>query len=175
MTRTLPASDYRKRPVTVKVAGPLRKENCVEIARWCGGWTHIANTLVIPTLEGDMHASYGDWIIQGVAGEFYPCKPDIFAQTYEPVTANETTPSDAAIGQAFREFLSDADTRWEDACGAIEDRAREIEQSRGALPELPTPLGPWQSTSDSSGYYTYTVDQMLDYGEACRRMGNRDE
>ena len=37
------------------------------------------------TLEGTMHASPGDWIIRGVAGEFYPCKPDIFAATYEPV------------------------------------------------------------------------------------------
>jgi hypothetical protein len=41
--------------------------------------------LVIPTLEGDMTALKGDWIIRGVKGEFYPCKPDIFAATYEPV------------------------------------------------------------------------------------------
>lgn len=39
----------------------------------------------IPTLEGMMMASEGDWIIRGVKGEFYPCKPDIFAATYEPV------------------------------------------------------------------------------------------
>jgi hypothetical protein len=42
-------------------------------------------TLIIPTLEGPMVASKGDWIIKGVNGEFYPCKPDIFAKTYEPV------------------------------------------------------------------------------------------
>ena len=41
--------------------------------------------LTIPTDEGDMNASYGDWIIKGIAGEFYPCKPDIFEQTYEAV------------------------------------------------------------------------------------------
>lgn len=41
--------------------------------------------LIIRTLEGDMRASYGDWIIRGVKGEFYPCKPDIFEATYEPV------------------------------------------------------------------------------------------
>jgi hypothetical protein len=35
--------------------------------------------------HGDVHASPGDWIIRGVQGEFYPCKPDIFAATYEPV------------------------------------------------------------------------------------------
>jgi hypothetical protein len=38
----------------------------------------------IGTLEGVMEASPGDWIIRGVKGEFYPCKPDIFAATYEP-------------------------------------------------------------------------------------------
>jgi hypothetical protein len=38
----------------------------------------------IETLEGRMHASPGDWIITGVKGERYPCKPDIFAATYEP-------------------------------------------------------------------------------------------
>lgn len=37
----------------------------------------------IQTLEGRMHASPGDWIIKGVKGEFYPCKPDIFEATYE--------------------------------------------------------------------------------------------
>jgi hypothetical protein len=40
--------------------------------------------ITIQTLEGDMLCSPGDWIIQGVAGEFYPCKPDIFKATYEP-------------------------------------------------------------------------------------------
>lgn len=42
--------------------------------------------LFIPTLEGLMLASEGDWIIRGVNGELYPCKPDIFAATYEEVT-----------------------------------------------------------------------------------------
>ena len=41
--------------------------------------------LDIETLEGTMHASVGDWIITGVNGEQYPCKPDIFEKTYEPV------------------------------------------------------------------------------------------
>jgi hypothetical protein len=42
--------------------------------------------LLIATLEGVMQAKPGDWIIQGVQGEFYPCGPDIFEATYEPVT-----------------------------------------------------------------------------------------
>ncbi|MFM0761308.1 hypothetical protein [Streptococcus suis] len=41
--------------------------------------------LIINTLEGNMLASFGDYIIKGIAGEFYPCKPDIFIETYEPV------------------------------------------------------------------------------------------
>jgi hypothetical protein len=41
--------------------------------------------LTIKTLEGNMKASFGDYIIKGVNGEFYPCKPDVFAKTYEPV------------------------------------------------------------------------------------------
>ena len=42
-----------------------------------------SNTLEIETLEGVMTAQPGDWIIRGVKGEFYPCKPDIFAATYD--------------------------------------------------------------------------------------------
>lgn len=42
--------------------------------------------LYIHTLEGDMHVSIGDWIIKGVNGELYPCKPNIFAKTYEVIT-----------------------------------------------------------------------------------------
>ncbi|MDD4456318.1 MAG: hypothetical protein PHC98_01895 [Syntrophotalea acetylenica] len=42
-------------------------------------------SLIIPTLEGEHEARKGDWIIRGVASEFYPCKPDIFDATYEKV------------------------------------------------------------------------------------------
>ena len=43
----------------------------------------------IETLEGTMHANAGDWIITGVHGEQYPCKPDIFEKTYEKVSEND--------------------------------------------------------------------------------------
>lgn len=49
----------------------------------------IKRCVLIPTLEGTMKGNIGDWIIRGVAGESYPCKPDIFAATYEPA---EKTP-----------------------------------------------------------------------------------
>jgi hypothetical protein len=68
-------------------------EGCVSLAEWCGGRSHmmndadsgVGNHILIPTLEGDMRALPGDYIIKGVQGEFYPCKPDIFDQTYERV------------------------------------------------------------------------------------------
>lgn len=45
--------------------------------------------LSINTLEGTHWVSPGDWVIKGVKGEFYPCKPDIFEKTYEPVTGDD--------------------------------------------------------------------------------------
>ena len=47
-------------------------------------WAETA-PLLIETLEGTMKAQVGDWLIRGVKGELYPCKPDIFAETYEKV------------------------------------------------------------------------------------------
>lgn len=52
---------------------------CGESTTAEAGWIEIT----IPTLEGEHVAKHGDWIIKGVQGEFYPCKPDIFVQTYE--------------------------------------------------------------------------------------------
>ena len=49
------------------------------------GYPQIYEKLEIPTLEGLHSANIGDWIIKGVKGEFYPCKPDIFEATYEQV------------------------------------------------------------------------------------------
>jgi hypothetical protein len=54
-------------------------------------------SLVVTTLEGDHIASPGDWIIRGVKGEIYPCKPDIFAMTYDPVDEQDVEVTGAAI------------------------------------------------------------------------------
>lgn len=86
----------RKKPVVVEARQFTDRPSAFEIASWCGGavFTYGAKGMTgiqIPTLEGEMVASQGDWIIQGVQGEFYPCKPDIFAATYEP--ENPATPS----------------------------------------------------------------------------------
>ena len=76
---------YRKKPVTIE-ARQFCSVNGSDVAQWCGGHhDDVLHRLIIPTLEGDMIAQSGDWIIKGVQGEFYPCKPDIFEATYEPV------------------------------------------------------------------------------------------
>jgi len=54
----------------------------------------------IDTLEGTHRANRGDWIIRGIKGELYPCKPDIFAATYEP--ASTVAPSGLDFGDALR-------------------------------------------------------------------------
>lgn len=77
---------FRKKPVEVEAwqwqgQGPTDRPQWVNSAK-C--YLTYDRALVIPTLEGEMEASYGDWIIQGIKGEVYPCKPDIFAATYEP-------------------------------------------------------------------------------------------
>lgn len=92
---------YRKKPVVIEAAhwhGSATSADQViawAIERGVGpGMRYISSRIVgpcidIPTSEGTMSASPGDWIIKGVAGEFYPCKPEIFAATYEPVEETE--------------------------------------------------------------------------------------
>lgn len=80
---------YRKMPVVIE-AWQVTDEiaNSKSIGKWVGGESIIYHSkgFSIKTLEGDMQANVGDYIIKGVKGEFYPCKPDIFAATYEPVS-----------------------------------------------------------------------------------------
>ena len=52
-------------------------------------WSHKATCCTIKTLEGDMRGEYGDYIIRGIKGEIYPCKPDIFESTYEAAERSE--------------------------------------------------------------------------------------
>ena len=79
---------YRKKPVVIE-AVQWTGENHAEMCEFIDPevFEIIPRVgLVIHTLEGDHHASPGDYIIKGVNGEFYPCKPDIFAKTYESAT-----------------------------------------------------------------------------------------
>lgn len=79
---------YRKKPVTinaVRIHPDTPQEEMVKFFNETGCPFEFTgdHEMTIHTLEGDMHLSKGDWIIQGVQGEFYPCKPDIFEATYE--------------------------------------------------------------------------------------------
>ena len=84
---------YRKKPViieAVRYLGGIAFAG-VEIPDWLreafkNNTMHwVKDELYIKTLEGDHHVSDGDYVIRGVQGELYPCKPDIFEMTYEPV------------------------------------------------------------------------------------------
>lgn len=79
---------YRKKPVVIEAWQWDGFSTAPERPAWLRGSKvmadHNEQILIIRTLEGDMTAIKGDWIIQGVKGELYPCKPDIFAATYDP-------------------------------------------------------------------------------------------
>jgi hypothetical protein len=89
-------SMYRKKPVIIEaeeftgngqtLSAEFRSQLCTPPCA-VGGFRYDRGELLahIDTLEGPMQVSLGDWIIRGVKGEFYPCKPDIFAATYEEV------------------------------------------------------------------------------------------
>jgi len=83
---------YRKKPIVIEATQWDESEKTLkEIG--CGfasksGYTYRPDEctrLIIKTLEGSMNVSKGDWIIKGIKGEFYPCKPDIFEATYDKV------------------------------------------------------------------------------------------
>jgi hypothetical protein len=75
---------YRKKPVEID-AIQWTGDNKLEIFDFCNMSYITDQELKIQTLEGSMIASIGDYIIKGVMGEFYPCKPDIFEMTYEKI------------------------------------------------------------------------------------------
>ncbi len=88
---------FRKKPVVIE-AWQIPPDNREETREGPPHWLLSAMSgpdrivraipgggVTIKTLEGDHRGDVGDWIIQGVKGELYPCKPDIFAATYDPV------------------------------------------------------------------------------------------
>ena len=93
MSNNKQSMKYIKKPVEIE-AVQFRRNNWNEIRSFTNDTSHTLRieksiagiaTCIIPTLEGKHIAHEGDWIIKGVKGEFYPCKPDIFEMTYEPV------------------------------------------------------------------------------------------
>ena len=77
---------FRKKPVVIEARQFSEIVDGSVLCSWCGGSNDKRPVEIqIVTLEGTMTAEIGDWIIKGVKGEFYPCKPDIFAATYDAV------------------------------------------------------------------------------------------
>jgi hypothetical protein len=84
---------WRKRPVVVE-AMYLTEESGPDVWEWAESKPHYdadgkVDGLTIYTLEGRMKADFGDWVVKGTRGEFYPVKPEIFADTYEPADDGE--------------------------------------------------------------------------------------
>lgn len=109
MGNNIDVKKFTKRPVTIEaIQFDGTKESARAICRWANagddaagydeptasyitrGGDDAAHDMLIWTLEDTLRASPGDWIIKGVKGEFYPCKPDIFELTYKP--AKEEVP-----------------------------------------------------------------------------------
>ena len=88
---------YRKKPVVIDAWEYNGSPNCysalvdmgVPLDRNPGNNPMTPDSVVVETLEGYLHVSVGDMIIKGVKGEFYPCKPDIFAATYDRFNGHE--------------------------------------------------------------------------------------
>lgn len=77
---------YRTKPCEIEaIQFTGTDENKIELHRFMGFQYYVDGNgnIVIPTLEGNMNASVGDYIIKGLRGEFYPCKPDVFEKKYE--------------------------------------------------------------------------------------------
>jgi hypothetical protein len=103
---------FRKKPVVIE-AMQYSLESRDSIIEWCGGKYNVISTAIdddgaeyelenikIRTLEGDLTVSFDDWIIKGIKGEFYPCKPDIFEQTYEAVELDDGPLSETEMRSA---------------------------------------------------------------------------
>jgi hypothetical protein len=85
--------EYEKIPVKIQ-AVQWTGSNFEEVFKLTGahriGTDSATKNLLIPTLEGEMRADVGDYIIKGIKGEVYPCKPDIFEMTYKATNSNMT-------------------------------------------------------------------------------------
>lgn len=81
---------FRKKPVVIEAIKWDGEEDTFDVVLEWGAenedrtFAQSEGSLYIATLEGEMRADKGDWIIRGIKGEVYPCKPDIFVETYDP-------------------------------------------------------------------------------------------
>lgn len=87
---SIPSLKYRKKPIEIEAVQYAGELNYKYVCQFVGQelvmeYKDTDQTLLLPTLEGEMTVQKGDFIIKGIAGEFYSCKEDIFYRTYEPV------------------------------------------------------------------------------------------
>ena len=123
---------FRKRPVEVEaVQFTDSPESLSEILDWAGELVMVdwgtptgRPHLYVRTAEGTMHVSRGDWVIKGVAGEFYPCKDEIFTKTYEEVGGSKMSNSD---GTAYVRVSDEALAAIQSICEGHADRITNIE------------------------------------------------
>lgn len=108
---------YRKKPVVVEAVrwtgsnleeirnfvGSDLIEECVELFDIKRTLKEMLVDIAIDTLEGTMRVDYGDYIIKGVKGEFYPCKPDIFKQTYDEVIDDNKKQKETYLSKYLKE------------------------------------------------------------------------
>lgn len=90
-------TSYRKKPVEIEAHKLSNEETVSDWPMWLSDRLETGDvglnedgSINIRTLEGTMRGEVGDWIIQGVKGEIYPCKPDIFEATYDKVENDQT-------------------------------------------------------------------------------------
>lgn len=81
---------FRQKPVVVEAIKFRGKDQSQELLMFVGHYlVNHENEFFIETLEGEMKVSPGDWIIKGIKGDFYPCKPNIFEEAYEQIKEQE--------------------------------------------------------------------------------------
>lgn len=165
---------FRKIPVEVEAWQWDGVSTSPERPEWLRGpdvtADHFETVLLIQTLEGKMIATKGDWIIKGVKGEIYPCKPDIFAKTYQPVDRQprnwDGTPTtleamDAEMGfDRLRSMFKEAHEYF----GRLD---MEYEASR---PPIMACVGDFDDVDvadmRSPGHVTFVSEDQADFGEA---------
>lgn len=151
---------FRKKPVVIEaIQIPLTADHSAhpDVVAFMGDAAWVANGcfVEIPTLEGTMTGAPGDWIIRGVEDELYPCKPDIFAKTYEPAGIDDE-PLDAQLVLALlyeHEINCGITSFWDEGYRAwIGDdlNGRQVEAEFHPNPEYGRPIGEignwlWQS------------------------------
>jgi hypothetical protein len=123
-------SEWRKKPVVIQAEQfhpskhPLPFQDQGVCCHGLDGW-------YVETLEGPLRISPNDWIIRGVKGEFYPCKPDIFEATYEPAGESAVPASTlVVVSQALAALESDA---------TLDDRRAAFDALRDLFYPLPSP------------------------------------